>query len=245
MALSNALASRAPTDPDSRLSEFRRSGAQPEDKRGRAIGNKGYSRDGDTDDDLVAAMARGDSAALGELLNRYGGRIAALARRMLGPGGDADEIVQETFLRLWSRAAIWQPGRAKLTTWLHRVAVNLAIDRLRRKGPAGPDQAPETADPDPLPDARLASRDASILIDRALAALAPRQRLAITLCHYSEFSNIEAADIMGISVDAMESLLARGRRRLKHMLMADRHWLLETASLGVMPAPVNTEGRGE
>jgi len=214
---------------------------ESKEQRGSLIRNSGNSRQDTTDDALVAAMARGESAALGELLNRYGGRIAANARRMLGPGGDADDIVQETFLRLWSRAALWQPGRAKLSTWLHRVAINLAIDRLRRSNPVSLDEAPEPVDRGPLPDARLASRDASVLIDRAMMALAPRQRMAITLCHYSELTNIEAADIMGISVDAMESLLARGRRSLKHMLMADRYWLLETASLGAMPAPANTE----
>jgi len=211
------------------------------EQRGRSIRKSGNSRDEATDDNLVAAMVRGESAALGELLNRHSGRIAVLARRMLGPGGDADDIVQETFLRLWTRAAFWQPGRAKLTTWLHRVAVNLTIDRLRRSSPVSLDEAPEPVDQGPLPDAGLASRDATALIDRAMMTLAPRQRMAITLCHYSGLTNIEAAEIMGISVDAMESLLARGRRSLKHMLMADRYWLLDTASLGTMPAPANTE----
>ena len=210
-----------------------------------AIGNKGNTRNSDTDDDLVAAMARGEAAALGLLLDRHGGPIAALARRMLGPGGDADEIVQETFLRLWSGAAIWRPGRAKLSTWLHRVAANLAIDRLRRTRNIGLDEVPEPIDGAPPPDAGLASRDAMGLIERAMQGLAPRQRLAISLCHYQELSNIEAADIMGISVDALESLLARGRQGLKRTLMADRHWLMDAVSMERDHMPANTKGWGK
>ncbi|MFV2035513.1 MAG: RNA polymerase sigma factor [Halocynthiibacter sp.] len=241
MVITTVMACRSPTISTHCFSETSGLRAGREVKRGRSIGNRANSHDGETDDDLVAAMAGGEGAALAVLLDRHGGRIAALARRMLGPGGDADEIVQETFLRLWSRAAIWQPGRAKLSTWLHRVAANLAIDRLRKSASVGLDEAPEPIDHRPLPDAGLASQEASILIDRALAELAPRQRLAITLCHHSELSNIEAAEIMGISVEAIESLLARGRQGLKQILMADRHWLLEAASRGAMPAPANTE----
>ncbi|VAW11017.1 hypothetical protein MNBD_ALPHA09-1031 [hydrothermal vent metagenome] len=200
---------------------------------------------GGADDDLVAAMARGEARALGLLLERHGGRIAALARRMLGPGGDADDIVQETFLRLWSRATIWQPGRAQLSTWLHRVAANLAIDRLRRAKSVGLDEVPEPVDGGPAPDAGLGARDAMVLVDGAMRGLAPRQRLAITLCHYQELSNIEAAKIMGISVDALESLLARGRAKLKQTLMADRHWLMDAVATKAGPAPANTGGRGK
>ena len=86
----------------------------------------------ESDDDLVARTAGGDERAFARLIERHGDRVAALARRMLGPQGDADDIVQETFLRLWTQASGWQPGRARISTWLYRVASNLCIDRLRK-----------------------------------------------------------------------------------------------------------------
>lgn len=212
----------------------------------RKIETRNGEAEGGSDDDLVAAMAAADSTALAVAIERHGGRISALARRMLGPGGDVDDIVQETFLRLWTRAALWQPGRAKLSTWLHRVASNLAIDRLRRQKGVSLDEAPEQVDGGPLPDAGLVSDQAASRIDRAMETIAPRQRLAISLCHYQEMSNIDAAEIMGISVDALESLLARGRRNLKTALDADRDWLMEAVSQGQISAlAVNRDGANE
>lgn len=196
----------------------------------------------ESDDDLVALMARGNGSALSDVIERHGNRIAALARRMLGPGGDIDDVVQETFIRLWQRAALWQPGRAQLSTWLYRVASNLSIDRLRRSQTVSFDRAPAQVDNGPPPDARIAASEALSLIDAALQSLAPRQRLAITLCHHQELSNIDAADVMGISVEALESLLSRGRRKLKGELMADREWLMDAVARGQMVARQNVEG---
>jgi RNA polymerase sigma-70 factor (ECF subfamily) len=178
------------------------------------------------DDALVARSAAGDGAALAVLVGRHGDRLAALARRMLGPDGDVEDVVQETFVRLWSRAGLWRPGEAQLATWLHRVAANLCIDRLRRRRAGSLDEAPEPIDPTPPPDRDQAAMGAARRIDEALAALAPRQRLAIVLCHYQELGNIEAAAAMAISVEALESLLARGRRALKAELAQDRTWMI-------------------
>lgn len=193
------------------------------------------------DDALMAAMAEGDNAALAEVLSAEGDRVAALARRMLGPGGDVDDLVQEVFLRLWRAAPRWEPGRARISTWLHRVAANLCIDRLRKMREAPLEDAPEVPDRGPAPDAGLVAGAAASLIDTALAALAPRQRLAITLCHYQELGNIEAAEVMGISVEALESLLSRGRRSLKAALLGERDWLMDVVAEGHFAALCVTE----
>lgn len=153
--------------------------------------------------------------------------IYAACYRMLGSGPAAEDAVQETFLRLWRNAAKWKPQGAKFETWLYRVAMNYCLDQLRKaKREAPEDAAPEQADKADRQDQAIFLRERRFAIDEALARLPERQKLAITLCHYQELSNIEAAQIMDISVDALESLLARGRRALRDALAPMREHLM-------------------
>ncbi len=168
----------------------------------------------DLDDELVVKAGRGDHAAIRELVTAKLPRILVLARRMLADPGEAEDVVQETFLRAWKFAPRWRPGHARFDTWLHRVALNLCYDRLRRRRRTTHD-VPEQTDPGPGPDRDLHARDVGQRVDASLRALPPRQREAIVLCHYQEMTNIEAASIMAVSVEALESLLSRGRRALR------------------------------
>lgn len=145
--------------------------------------------------------------------------IYAASYRMLGSKAAAEDAVQETFLRLWRNAAKWKPQGAKFETWLYRVAMNYCLDQLRKtKREAPEDAAPERADNAERQDQAIFAAERRFAIDEALERLPERQKLAITLCHYQELSNIEAAEIMNVSVDALESLLARGRRALRTSL---------------------------
>ena len=172
----------------------------------------------DPDEELVRRVGAGDAGAVELFVARKLPRMTALARRLLGDATEAEDVVQELFVRAWRQAANWQPGIAKFDTWMHRVALNLCTDRLRRRRemplPADWD-APDSA---ALPDAGLESAGESDRIGRALGALPPRQREAIVLTYYQELPNREAAALMGIGVEALESLLARGRRALKERL---------------------------
>jgi len=85
----------------------------------------------DPDADLVADVAAGDVRAMQALVTAKLPRIMALATRMLGDPAEAEDIAQETFLRIWKHAGTWRQGRAKFDTWIHRVALNLCYDRLR------------------------------------------------------------------------------------------------------------------
>ncbi len=169
----------------------------------------------DPDADLVARAGRGDRAAAQALMARHLPRLLTLARRMLGDPAEAEDAVQDTFIQLWTHAARWEPGRARFSTWLYRVALNKCYDRLRRRPAARLDEAAEIADPAPGPDAGLHTAALSAQVEAALAALPERQRAAIQLCHFQDCGNIEAAEILGVSVEALESLLARGRRALR------------------------------
>jgi RNA polymerase sigma-70 factor, ECF subfamily len=132
---------------------------------------------------------------------------------------------------VWKQAAQWQPGQARFDTWLHRVALNLCYDRLRKRQHEGGHEAlagqdaqdpPEMVDPAPVPEQMLSAAQRSRRVAAALAALPVRQREAIVLQYYQELSNTEAAALMQISVEALESLLSRARRSLRAQLIGDR-----------------------
>lgn len=172
----------------------------------------------DPDGELVRRVGEGDASAIERLVQAKLPRMLALGTRLLGDAQEAEDVVQELFLRVWRHAPRWRPGQARFDTWMHRVALNLCTDRLRRRRER---PLPEDWDaPDPAAGAEAALEEAERVeaVDRALGALAPRQREAIVLTYYQELSNQEAAAAMEIKVDALESLLARGRRALRARL---------------------------
>lgn len=174
--------------------------------------------DSDPDEALLAAVALGDPAAVRALAARKLPRLLALAGRMLGEASEAEDVAQEAMIRAWRQAPTWKPGVARFDTWLHRVTLNLCYDRLRRRREIVTDSPPEQADDGPAPDRGLEAADVGRRVAAAMAALPDRQREAVALCHYQDLTNIEAAAIMGVSVDALESLLSRGRRALRAAL---------------------------
>ncbi|HLK26633.1 MAG TPA: RNA polymerase sigma factor [Caulobacteraceae bacterium] len=172
----------------------------------------------DPDEELIARIAGGEPGAAEAFVSLKLGRILALARRMLGDAAEAEDVAQEVFLRVWRHAAEWRPGAARFDTWMHRVALNLCYDRLRRRREQPYAEPPDSPDPGPGPDRGLQASDVADAVAAAMAKLPHRQREAIVLCHYQELGNIEAAELMGVSVEALESLLARARRNLRTML---------------------------
>ena len=172
----------------------------------------------DPDGELVRRVGEGDPHAIETLVARKLQRMTALAQRLLGDRTEAEDVVQELFLRVWRSAANWRPGAAKFDTWMHRVAYNLCTDRLRKRREVALPETWDAPDPQPLADAGITAEQQSDAVGRALASLAPRQREAIVLTYYQELPNREAAALMGIGVDALESLLARGRRALRARL---------------------------
>jgi len=175
----------------------------------------------DPDAELVAGVGRQEPAAVRTLVARKLPRLLALATRMLGDRMEAEDVAQEAFMRIWKQAPRWREGEARFDTWLHRVALNLCYDRLRAHREEPADELPDSADPAAVPDAQLEAKSRDERVRAALAALPARQREALVLNYYQELSNIEAAALMGITVEALESLLARARRSLRAQLAGD------------------------
>jgi RNA polymerase sigma-70 factor (ECF subfamily) len=169
----------------------------------------------------IRAIAAGDSAAFQRLIDREGVRLLRFARGLLGNLEEAEDAVQDTLIRLWENAARWTPD-ARITTWLHRVCYNRSIDMLRRRRAFVDDGVLEDVqDPAETPEASLIESESGLALRAAIEALPPRQRTAILLFHFQDSSQREAAEIMGISETAFESVLARARRQLKRWLAVD------------------------
>lgn len=165
-------------------------------------------------------VAMGDTEAYRELVEAYLRPLIHFSYRMLRDATEAQDVAQEALLRLWKLAPRWKPN-AKVTTWLHHVARNLCIDKLRAQRTAGPQGLDKHPDPSPEAFSRIAQHQRELTVQRALDALPERQKAAIVLVYYQGMSNRDAAEVMQVKVEALESLLSRARRTLRATLVVD------------------------
>jgi RNA polymerase sigma-70 factor (ECF subfamily) len=181
-------------------------------------GNAVTGHEAREDATLVAAAAEGDAAAFRSLVDRHLSGVLAVARRMLRDDAEAEDVAQEALLRLWRSADGLEVGPQGLRPWLRRVVSNLCVDRMRSSRRLSVvEEVPDRAEP-ASQLAQLEANDVGQRVDAALKGLPDRQRMALTLFHYEGLSQIEVGRIMGISDEAVESLLARARRSLKTAL---------------------------
>ena len=177
----------------------------------------------DSDEALMARVARGDERAFQVLSRRHLPAMLGLARRFLGSTADAEDVAQEAFLRVWTHAPRWQP-LAQFRTWLTRVVVNLCLDRKRRAPWVELEAAGDIVDPTPGAGEKAESDERAHLLAKAIEKLPARQRSAIVLTYSEGMSNAQVADILDTSVSAVETLLVRGKQNLRRALgeMADK-----------------------
>lgn len=171
----------------------------------------------DSDEELMARAGAGSEPAFRRLAERHVPAMLRLAQRFLRNAADAEDVVQESLLRIWVQAPRWRP-EAALRTWLYRVVVNLCIDRNRRASPASLADVPDPVDPASGPQQKLEEREMIAAVTDALAQLPARQRAVVTLTYYEGFSDAEAALVLGTSVGGVENLLVRARRTLRERL---------------------------
>lgn len=170
------------------------------------------------DEGLLVAYGNGDLDAARDLAARLTPRLLGQAMRMLQDRAEAEDVTQEAMLRLWRVARDWRQGEAQVSTWAYRVVANLCLDRLRKRRPLGLDQIAEPDDGAPSVADRMQSAARLRALSEALAALPDRQAQAVALRHLEGLGNPAIAEIMEITVDAVESLTARGKRTLAALL---------------------------
>ena len=173
------------------------------------------------DEALMESIRSGDKRALDTLMSRHMRAIYAFALGLTRNPADAEDLTQETFVRCWTKAHTYRSGQVKVTTWLHTLTRNAAIDSFRRRRwtlvsefePV--ERAMETLPDQTTPESSLEERERRQILEASLGNLPERQRTALLLCYNKGFSNRDAAAVLGISLDALVSLLARARRALK------------------------------
>ncbi|MEM9432760.1 MAG: RNA polymerase sigma factor [Pseudomonadota bacterium] len=170
------------------------------------------------DEAVLELYAGGDAQAAACLTARLAPRILSHCQRRLGDRSEAEDVVQDAMFKLWQIAPSWEPGRAKLSTWLFQVASNLCVDRLRRRRSVGLDEIAEPVDNTPSVETRLMQTSRLNALETALEKLPDRQKQAVLLRHIEGLSNPEIGEIMDLSVEAVESLTARGKRALAGLL---------------------------
>ena len=173
------------------------------------------------DHELLALIQDGNGQAFATLVERHTERFYRLAYRYLQSKAAAEDVVQDAFLKLWENPALWQPERnSKFTTWFYRVVVNLCLDLRKRKGPVALDEEmPLIDDREPVDETMVKIQEQKAL-EREIAALPERQRMALNLCFDEGLSNQEAAAVMGVKLKALQSLVMRAKTTLKERMKA-------------------------
>lgn len=173
---------------------------------------------------LVRALKRGEEEAYRCLIKRYKGMVYGIALRIVGDHTEADDIAQETFVRVYERVGGFR-GQSKLSTWVYRIAYNLALARRRSMqrraetswdGLATSESAP--ADPAPTPEEAAAQASEAEAVRAAIGQLPERYRVPLVLCYMEELSLAQAAEIVGITEGGMKTRLHRARRMLLRRL---------------------------
>ncbi len=170
------------------------------------------------DAELMAHLAKGQTSALGELARRHQNRVLEIAFRTLGHWDLAEDVAQETFLRVYRAAKHYRP-HAKFTTWLYRIVVNLCLDEQRRRAKGAASLESVASEGPPVSHADLAEKkEIAELVRTAVQELPERQRMAIVLYRYEGLSHAQISEITGWSQSAVESLLVRANANLRAKL---------------------------
>jgi RNA polymerase sigma-70 factor (ECF subfamily) len=193
---------------------------------GKDPGNQGRSEEDAEDVRLMQLVARGDTSAFEEVIERHQALVAGTAARMLGSNSDVEDIAQQVFIRVWKSARRYVP-RAKFTTWLLKITRNLVFNELRRakrraQVPLQPDpgieEIPLKDETNPAPDASLLEGELQRAIEEAIMQLPESQRMALVLRRYEQLSYEEIAEVLDLSVPAVKSVLFRARTELRSRL---------------------------
>ena len=177
-----------------------------------------------SDEELISWSARGDRRAFDEIVTRHGRFALRVALRLIPNPAAAEDVVQEAMVRAWSQSRHFNPQRARFTTWLYRIVVNLCIDHRRRIQPQPMPDDFDAIDPAPNSDEAMEVKERDSALATALRDLPVRQRAAMTLVYDEGLSGAEAARVLGLSAKAVERLLARARSYLRERLQPKHDW---------------------
>jgi len=175
-----------------------------------------------SDAELLARSAGGDRRAFDRIVARYGPLALRLAARIAPDRHSAEDVAQEALVRIWHRAGDFDARRARFTTWLYRIVVNLCIDLRRRPRAVQLPEHFDTVDPATGAEEGLEHDERRSALAGAMEGLTDAQRAALALVYDEGLSGAEAAQVLGVTAKAVERLLARARAHLRERLLVDR-----------------------
>jgi RNA polymerase sigma factor (sigma-70 family) len=182
--------------------------------------------DADADQRLMRSFAARDPQAADTLYQRFAGRIYGLGLVMLGSDAAAQDLVQDTFVKLWRSADRYDRSRGKLETWVLLMARSLAIDAIRRRvlevRTMEHVDRPHEADDGPGPDEQAVTHDLTERAQRAMAALPPEQRAALELAYLGGKTSAEISDLEGIPVGTAKTRIRAALLRLREHMAPER-----------------------
>ena len=174
------------------------------------------------DSDLMAGFVRGERPAADELYTRFAPRVFGLGKVMLGDGGQAEDLVQDTFVKVWRKASSFEPMRGSLDTWVLLIARSLAIDTIRRRvleaRILAQQEKPDEASGEPGPEAHAETFDLADRARTAMGALTAAQRAAIELAYFGGKTSAEVAEMEGIPVGTAKTRIRTGLLKLREAL---------------------------
>lgn len=184
------------------------------------------------DESLMERVKKHDHQAFSILVERHSEKFYACSYRIVMNKEEAEDVVQEAFLKLWDRPEIWKTGKgAKFTSWFYKIVMNLSLDKYRRARKIENVEDQEIYFEIPAGQYNdLHKKNEKAALDKALKALPEKQLLALNLCFYEGKPRKEAAKLMHVSVKALESLLMRAKQGLKNDLY--RQGILQEESKG-------------
>ncbi|MBI4871547.1 MAG: sigma-70 family RNA polymerase sigma factor [Candidatus Riflebacteria bacterium] len=172
-----------------------------------------------SDEELMLSVRDGEPDAFEQLVRRHQVEVWRVAYRFTGDAVEAEDLAQETFLRVFEASARYRPAAA-FRTYLYCILNRLCLDHVRKKRPAASDELSAVADPSPSPEAAIHRKERDSLVQDAVSSLPPNQRMAVALRYSGGLGWTAIAETMGVSPKAVERLLARGRSTLEHLLAA-------------------------
>jgi RNA polymerase sigma-70 factor (ECF subfamily) len=170
-----------------------------------------------TDEERMQAVGKGDSDAFRDLVLAHQRSAWSVAFRFLHDPAEAEDVVQEAFLKILDAAPRYRPT-AGFRTYLYHVVSRLCIDRVEKKRPEYTDELPDVADPSPGPGEVFAAKQEEDAVRTAVDALPANQRIALILKHYEGLSYAEIGAAIGVTAKAVEGLLGRARSALQDRL---------------------------
>jgi RNA polymerase sigma-70 factor (ECF subfamily) len=168
------------------------------------------------DEFLIKLIQEGRHDAFAEIVNRHSKRFYNIAYRFIFNKDDAEDIVQEALIKLWEKRLSWNPNKeAKFTTWFYKVLLNLCIDHNKKKKPVPLSEEMPLIDKQQGHESVMQEKQKQVMLERFIQELPERQQLALNLCFYEGISNQEAAEIIGVNLKALQSLIMRAKMTLK------------------------------